>query len=79
VGLRAERAGETELIVAGYGHEGQNTIGGLESAGYVVYLFDPYSGLPSAAPPGVLGDNMIAVPRESELPEAVYRPWPVGA
>ncbi len=154
----AESAGEAELTVAGYGHEGQNTIGGmayedtevasrerveiarlddivereaparidamkldvegaelrvlrgaeaalgryrpivlfealeaalrlqgtsrrelcdwLESRGYALHLFDPYSGLPTPAPPGVYGDNMIAVPRESELPEAVYRPWP---
>lgn len=48
----------------------------LRARDYTLHMFDPYSGLPTPAVPGVYSDNMIAVPAGMSLPEAVYRPWP---
>lgn len=50
----------------------------LRRQDYVLYLFDPYSGLPTPASAGAYSDNMIALPAGMSLPEAVYRPWPVA-
>jgi FkbM family methyltransferase len=48
----------------------------LREQQYQPYMFDPYSGLPAEAPPGVYGENMLAVPNGWTLPDAVYNPWP---
>ena len=50
----------------------------LRRQDYILYLFDPYSGLPARAGAGAYSDNMIAVPAGMSLPEAVYRPWPIA-
>jgi FkbM family methyltransferase len=51
----------------------------LQSRRYRLYSFDPQTGLPMAASPGVYSDNMIAVPAEKPLPAAASWPWPVPA
>jgi FkbM family methyltransferase len=51
----------------------------LQSQKYRLYTFDPLTGLPMAASPGVYSDNMIAVPAEKPLPTAVTWPWPAPA
>ena len=51
----------------------------LQSQRYRLYTFDPLTGLPMAASPGVYSDNMIAVPAERPLPAAANWPWPVPA
>jgi FkbM family methyltransferase len=51
----------------------------LQSQRYRLYSFDPLTGLPMAASPGVYSDNMLAVPAEKPLPAAANWPWPVPA
>jgi FkbM family methyltransferase len=51
----------------------------LQSRGFRLYSFDPLTGLPMAASPGVYSDNMLAVPAEKPLPAAANWPWPVPA
>ena len=50
----------------------------LRRQDYILYLFDPYSGLPARASTGAYSDNMIAVPAGMSLPDAAYRPWPTA-
>jgi len=49
----------------------------IRTRGYDLYSFDRYSGLPSRAGSGGWSDNMVAVPAEMVLPDAVYQPWPM--
>jgi FkbM family methyltransferase len=51
----------------------------LQSQRFRLYSFDPLTGLPMAASPGVYSDNMIAVPAEKPLPAAANWLWPVPA
>jgi FkbM family methyltransferase len=48
----------------------------LRDQEYTLFFFDPRTGLPAPAPPQRFSDNMIAVPAETSLPEAIYRSWP---
>jgi FkbM family methyltransferase len=43
---------------------------------YAVFFFDPRTGLPAPASLQRYSFNMIAVPTEGSLPEAIYRSWP---
>jgi FkbM family methyltransferase len=47
----------------------------LQAHDYSLYLFND-SGFPASAPPGTYRDNMLAVPRGSLLPPAVFQLWP---
>jgi FkbM family methyltransferase len=51
----------------------------LQSQRFCLYSFDPLTGLPMPASPGVYSDNMIAVPAEKPLPAAANWLWPVPA
>jgi len=44
----------------------------LSALGYRLYVFSDDTGLPVPAAPGRFGENMIAIPAERSLPEAVF-------
>ena len=68
-----------EVSALSLGHQDSSAEGLLEylrDQEYVLFFFDPRTGLPAAVTPQAHGDNMLAVPSGVSLPEAVYRSWP---
>jgi|SRR5215471_458510 len=48
----------------------------LRSESYLIYTFEPHTGLPIPAAEDLYTDNMIAFPKEKDIPDAVHWPWP---
>jgi FkbM family methyltransferase len=48
----------------------------LRSEGFLLYAFQPETGLPAPAAAGVFSDNMVAFPREKKVPASIHWPWP---
>jgi FkbM family methyltransferase len=48
----------------------------LRSESYLILAFEPNTGLPVPAADGVFTDNMIAFPKERDIPDALHWPWP---
>jgi FkbM family methyltransferase len=66
----------TDATLRRQGSSREELLDYLRAQGYVLYLFDPYSGLPAPANSAAYSDNMIAAPEGMSLPDAVYQPWP---
>ena len=67
----------SERLLSHQGASRESLLDFLRSFQYRIYGFDPVTGLPFPAAPGVYSDNMIGVPEEKPLPEAAAWPWPV--
>ena len=68
-----------EVSARSLGHQDSSVEGLFEflrDQDYVLFFFDPRTGLPAVATPQAYGNNMLAVPTGVSLPEAVYRSWP---
>jgi FkbM family methyltransferase len=64
-----------EVLDAALRHQGGGSealCGALSALHYRLYVFNDDTGLPTPAAPGQFGDNMIGVPAEQSLPEAVF-------
>jgi len=64
-----------EALDAALRHQGGGSealCGALSALHYRLYVFNDDTGLPAPAVRGQFGENMIAVPAEQSLPEAVF-------
>ena len=68
-----------EVSEASLRHQGssrEELLDYLRAQEFVPHFFDPYTGMPSPATPGIYSDNMIAAPSGTSFPDSVYSPWP---